>query len=423
MLKKFIKGSDLIPNIMTLVFGTFLAQLIPILLQSVLRRIYTAEDFGAIAVFISITSIFVMFSTLRYEIAINLPKKKADAVNLVFLSLFFSFVFNIILFLIIFFFNKTIVNLINLSPQHSYILYFSPLSIFLFSTYQTINYYLVREKAFGDISKNKVSRRMAEGIVQTGFGFLKNPYGLLIGDIAGHITHNLAALYQAIKKGFTFRLFSVRRQIELAIEYKEFPLVNLFPSFLNAICLNIVVIFISIFYSSEIVGYFDLTRLVLAVPAMMLTLSISQVLLQNVTQKRNNSESIKNDIKKLLIGLSFVGTTMVIVILLIAPWAFKLYAGEAYRISGVFSQILVPAAALKIIVSPISIVFIALKKIKIISIWQISNFVLLCSLYFFRHLEIVDFLKVYVAIDIISYSVFFLLIINLIKKYEQSIKK
>jgi O-antigen/teichoic acid export membrane protein len=423
MIKKYFQGSDLFSNIITLIFGTFLAQLIPILLQSVLRRIYSAEDFGAIAIFISITGIFVMFSTLRYEMAINLPKKKADAVNLAFLALIISFAFNLLLFTTIMFFKDNIAAFLNLSTEYSYILYFSPLSIFLFSSYQTINYYLVREKAFKAISVNKVSRRIAEGVVQTGLGIARNPSGLLIGDLSGHVINNVTGWYQVFRKGFSFRYFSFKRQFELAKIYKEFPVINLIPSFFNAICLNMVVILISMFYSEEIVGYFDLTRLVLAVPAAMLTLSISQVLLQNVSQKNQKGESIIADIKKLFLLLTVIGVSMVVVILLIAPWAFQIYAGEVYKVSGVYSQILVPAAALKIIVSPISIIFVALKRIKIISIWQIANFLLLCSLYFFRNLEILDFLKVYVIIDLISYSVFFVLIVKLVKDYEKSIIK
>lgn len=422
MIKKYFYSSGLFSNIFVLVLGTFAAQLIPLLLQSVLRRIYTPEDFGAIAIFISITGIFVMLSTLRYEMAIALSKKRADAVNLFFLALLISLVFNAIFFLIILIYKSQIAALINLSPSYSYILYFSPLSIFLFSSYQAINYYLVREKAFSQISINKISRRVFEGITQTGLGIAKNPHGLLVGDIVGHFAHNITGFYQIIRKGFTFRLFSFKRQLKLAKEYKDFPLINLMPSFFNAICIHIIVLLVAMFYGEEIVGYVDLTRLVLAVPAAMLTLSVSQVLLQNVSEKSREGLSIKKDIDRLFLGLSVIGLSMIAVILLIGTWAFQLYAGEVYKVSGVFAQILVFAAAVKIIVSPISIIFVALKKIKILGAWQICNFVLLCSLYFFRNLDIVDFLKVYAAIDFFSYVVLFFLLKNLIRKYESSLK-
>jgi O-antigen/teichoic acid export membrane protein len=419
---KFFQGSELFSNILTLVFGTFLAQMIPILLQSVLRRIYSPEDFGAIAIFISITGIFVVVSTLRYEMAINIPKKKSEAINIFFLTIIISLTVNIILLLLVIFFKNSIASFINLSSEYSYILYFSPVSIFLFSTYQAINYYLAREKAFRAISVNKVSRRVFEGAAQASFGILRNPHGLLFGDIIGHFVQNIAGWFQILRRGFSFRLFSFKKQLYLAKVYKEFPIINLLPTFFNSICLNMVVILLSMFYNEETVGYFDLTRLVLGVPAAMLTLSISQVLLQSISQKRHMHESIKSDIKRLIIFLSILGLVLCIVIFAIAPWAFQIYAGELYRISGQYAQIIVPATAIKVVVAPISIIFVALKKIKILSIWQVSNFLLLCCLYFFRNLEIEVFLKIYAAIDIFSYLALLLLIFNLVKNYENSLK-
>ncbi|MGR7908328.1 oligosaccharide flippase family protein [Lysinibacillus capsici] len=50
--------------------GTVLAQLIPILLSPVLTRLYSPDEFGILAVFISITSILTVFVNLRLDVAI-----------------------------------------------------------------------------------------------------------------------------------------------------------------------------------------------------------------------------------------------------------------------------------------------------------------------------------------------------------------
>jgi O-antigen/teichoic acid export membrane protein len=49
-MKKLFGQSDFLRNTVILVFGTGIAQMIPILLQPVLRRIYAPADFGAFAV-------------------------------------------------------------------------------------------------------------------------------------------------------------------------------------------------------------------------------------------------------------------------------------------------------------------------------------------------------------------------------------
>lgn len=424
MLKHFFRRSDLFRNISTLVIGTFLAQLVPILLQSYLRRVYPAEDFGAYGLFVSLTGMLMILASFRYEMATVMPEKKSDAHNLVFLGMSCSLLFSLLLFLVVVLFQAPLLRILNLKQDYGFMLYLSPLSIFLFSSYQIINYYLVREKAFKAISVNKLSRRIAEGGVQTSMGYI-NPLssGLIWGDVFGHLVNNISGWIQMLRKGFSLSDFSWTRQWALLKQYKEFPLYNLLPAFLNAICLHLPLVLVNKFYSQEIAGYFDLTRLVLTLPASMLALSISQVLLQNLSEKKRLRQSIRQDMSRVIGALALLSALMVVIILLWAPWLFSLYAGPAYDISGTYARILVPAAALKLLVSPVSIIFIAMNKIKTISIWQATYFLLIASLFFFRHLEVLSFLKIYLLIDLLAYGIYLVLILKSIKAYEAAIKK
>ena len=70
-------------NVLTLMTGTTIAQAIPIAITPILTRIYTPEDFGVFALFIGIASIFGTIVNGRYELAIMLPRKGEDAINIV----------------------------------------------------------------------------------------------------------------------------------------------------------------------------------------------------------------------------------------------------------------------------------------------------------------------------------------------------
>ena len=70
MLKDNIYKSDFLKYTLVLVSGTVLAQLIPILLQPILRRIYTPEQFGLFAVYSSIFSMLVVVAAGKYETTI-----------------------------------------------------------------------------------------------------------------------------------------------------------------------------------------------------------------------------------------------------------------------------------------------------------------------------------------------------------------
>ena len=87
MLNRFVK-SEFGKNVVTLMTGTTIAQILPVALTPVLTRLFSPEEFGAFAFFASIISILLVFSSGRYEQAIVLPKEDKDAINI--LGLCFS---------------------------------------------------------------------------------------------------------------------------------------------------------------------------------------------------------------------------------------------------------------------------------------------------------------------------------------------
>ncbi|MFN3554633.1 MAG: lipopolysaccharide biosynthesis protein [Bacteroidales bacterium] len=423
MLRKILPAGDLFRNISTLVTGTFLAQLVPMLLQAVLRRIYPEEDFGAFAVYISVVSIVMIIASLRYEIAVVLPAKKSDAVNLAFVSMFSAIIFNILFLIAIAVFHSRIMGFLNLQPQYGFVLYMMPLGVLLFSLYQVINYYLVRFKDYKAVSINKISRRLGEGLFQTTLGTIgKHSSGLIWGNLAGHLVNLASGWWQMLRHGFSFRLFSWKRQWKLMKQYREFPFYNMIPAFLGAICMHFPVILVSKFYTQEITAYFDLTRMVLVLPASILSLSISQVLLQSLSEKFRNKESIRSDLSRVMLLLSLLAGGMLLTMLLWAPPLFSLYAGPSYSTSGVYARILVAGAALKLVASPVSSLFVSLGRIKMVSIWQAVYFLLICCLFFFRHLTIEQFLYIYLGIDLLAYGVLLLMILHISRNYEKDIQ-
>ena len=88
-------------DFLTLFKGSFFAQLIPLIISPVVARIYTPVQFGLLALFVSITTIIGSVINGRYEQAIMIVDTKEDMDALAFLSLIVSFLFSLLLFLLI----------------------------------------------------------------------------------------------------------------------------------------------------------------------------------------------------------------------------------------------------------------------------------------------------------------------------------
>ena len=76
MLDLRAKETDFFKNILTLISGTAIAQLIPVLMSPLLRRWVPVEDYAVFEVFLRLISIISIFVALRYPMAVVLPKKR-----------------------------------------------------------------------------------------------------------------------------------------------------------------------------------------------------------------------------------------------------------------------------------------------------------------------------------------------------------
>lgn len=416
--------SELIRNTSVLITGTVVAQLISIGLQPFLRRYFSVAEFGTLSVYLSMVGILAVVSTLRYDDAIVLPDDDKDSANLLFVSVGLNFAVCLLALFLVFLFGARILTAINLSSKFSLsILYMVPLGAFLINTSLSFNYWLIRKKRFNNVSLNKLIRRGSEGISQVIFAFLKNPRGLIISDIIGQSINTGVTAYQGFRFGFSFNFFSLDKIKAVVRNYSDFPKFNLLPAFMSTCSFLLPPIFINQYYSAESAGYFDMAKLVLSIPLAFIATSISNVLLQRIAEKYNARQSFMDDVKPLLLIVILICAIEFLVIYLFGNLLFGFAFGKVYEISGDISRIMVWSFALNFIVSSFSCLFISMQKIKIYSIWQLFYFISIISLLLFRDLSFFDFLKVYVAVETVSYASVLIIMYAIVRKYERSLIK
>lgn len=417
----FLRRSEILRHTTILASGTALAQLIPILIQPILRRSLSADIFGAYSVYLSLLGILIVISSLRYEQAIVLPQNDNEAKALFFLSVFLNFIFNLVLFIVIIAFKTTILSVLNLPVKFEIFLLLTPAGIFLFGFYQSINFWLIRNKGFFAISVNKFVRRGAEGASQLSFMVTHVSNGLIYGDIIGHIANITSGLYQGVKSGLSIKSLSYKRMIYAFRRYSDFPRFNFLPAFMEACSFMLPVLLINKFFSSEKTGYFDLCKLLLSIPLALIATSLSNVLLQRISEKNRLKVSIKGDLLQVFLMVSAIGLLEIAIIQFFGDELFRLFFGPGYVVSGRISRILVWSFAFSFVTSSFSSIFISLNKIRLLSVWQIFYFSAILMLLFFNHQEFESFLKIYVAIEITCSTFVSLLMLLIIVKYERSV--
>jgi len=86
--------------------GTVAGQLIPVLASPLLARLYSSEQFGVLALYMGVSTLFVLIAGGRYEMAIVLPLEKRKALNIVGLSLTITLGMTLLSFLLMYFLRE-----------------------------------------------------------------------------------------------------------------------------------------------------------------------------------------------------------------------------------------------------------------------------------------------------------------------------
>jgi O-antigen/teichoic acid export membrane protein len=361
---KIIK-SEFIKNSLILTIGTVISQIFPIIISPVLTRLYSPENYGLLALFTGFSSMIAVISTLRYEMAIVLPKDDNESINIAGLSGLIVIVISILSLVIVFVFNSQICFM--LRNQHiSGWLYLAPASIFLTGIYQILNYWTIKTKQFKNLSLSKISQTMTGSSTNLILGFCNTgTAGLIIGGVFGQFVSTIVLFFQSLKRLKEKFVFITRKEMmRQAVIHKDFPRINSLQAFFDIFRDSLVIFIISSLFNAHMLGLYSFTLRILKAPSSMIGSSIAQVFFQKASETKNNGESLQMLVKKLVTRLCLISFPVFLILFLFSPFIFSFVFGSKWRDAGIMTQILCPWFFLNFIVSPVSQIPIIVGKQK-----------------------------------------------------------
>jgi len=419
-MKKMMK-QDFLGNVLTLMTGTTIAQLLPILASPILTRIYSPGDFGVYALYISIVSIVSVVVTLRYEFAIVTPKKREDALNILILSLIVSFATSLVMLIVVLLFHRSIIDIIGNQSLATW-LYLIPLATLLLGIMQTFNYWFNREKLFNILSKSRIIQTFGNILPNIAIGLIyKNEFGLIFGHLLGALVSVVYLLYNLVKVGGVVeelkKSVSLSKIREQALIYKEYPKFNMLSAFLDTMSLQLPALFVGKIYSNTDLGYYNLTTRTISTPLAVVSSSVSQVFFQKISEAYNQNKPLRPIILNTAKYLSLVSLFPLILLLSFGPQLFSFVFGEKWFVAGEFARILGLSYTIKFVVSPLSVAFLAVGEVR--RLFYLQSFRFVCTMLVFLlslNIGIMHFLFLYSLYEFFYYILYFILILKLKRK-------
>lgn len=339
--------------------GTALAHLTTFLVTPILTRLFSKESLGDLQLFLSTVTTFGVVASLKYEMAIVLPKDDKEGDELAVLSLVALGAFSLLLTLFLAIAGQSLLKILNAESLQPY-LYFIALGVFLFGFWQAVQYILVRRKKFGVIASNKVIQVASMNVITIVLGvFWQTTYVLLIAQILGWA---IAAFLVFRRSELNFR-FPWRRLLSLAREYSKFPSVNTAMVFLNTLSMQLPVFMFSRYFGTETVALYSMANRIVSIPLFMIGASVQQVYYRAASEaKHEGRAALLKVYHKTVKSLTLFAVLPLGVLLFFGPQIARVYFGSGYAEAGVYMQIITFWMLFQFINSPISATFTILDK-------------------------------------------------------------
>ena len=374
--------TDFYNNVFKLLTSISIAQLIPIIITPILTQYFTPEDFGVYGLYVSICSIFGIVASGKYDVAIMLPKKKEDSINILFLSFLITFLFSTFCFSLLNIFDDVFFKLTNSKFLKEYY-FIIPISIFLISMNQSLIVWFNRNKKYNTIANQNLLKSGSNSGSSLILGIQSIHVGLIISHLISLIIisfWNIVHFMQECNKHNNINQKLIRRNFLKYIDFLKFSTVsNLFNSFSNIGMTALIVIF----FGPKIAGLYFLAEKLIAIPISFITSSVSQVYFQQASKlfHSNKKELIKltNQIQK---NVFFVLFPFLLICSVFGENIFSLF-GDEWTEAGVIVKYFAVFILFKNIYSPISHIGDILNKQKVLLVFNVSLFIFQLSAFYF----------------------------------------
>lgn len=352
LLKKLLHSSYA-RNIITLVSGASLSQVILLLITPILTRIFTPDDFGIYASFFAVVSILVLLVTGRYEIAILLPKKASEALQLFLISIGLAFISCTLLYFLLPLLWPFVEQYTTTSFK-SFRYWLAP-TIFLLALVQAAGFLANREKRYKLLSYSRIAGSSSTGLASILLGLAKlTKSGLIMGKIIGLFLEALV-LIVPLRKVLKNRNETTISYREVLKKYRNFPLFSVPEALVNTSYRQLPILFLTSLFSPAAAGFYALAHSIVSKPLGMIGSSFMQVFFQRAAELNDQTgSSLERLFVQNLRALFLLAFLPCVLLALVAPGLFEFILGDGWRTTGIYTRWLMPLLFFSFLKSPLS---------------------------------------------------------------------
>jgi hypothetical protein len=355
--------------------SSFLSQGILIVVMPLLSRLFSPEELGVYTVTTSLVGLFATTIALHFELAIPLARRHFEIPYIVYLALLAVGSQTVIFCAFMAFSDVDLWRSLTGLPASTKGLWI-PALLALTGLTTVLSMVSIRSGRHYANAAARLSQSSVQSIAQLGSGALGYSWhGLLVGQILGLLANAILLLRAGTS---VFRRARRKRLIAFAKKYKAFPLHSVPSSLVNALSNHLPILVIARFFGLEAAGLYGLCLRAVLGPSRILSQSFSQVFLGEASDGRRGAGLAQITMRNLrtLVSLTFA---IFLPFSFVAPDAFALVFGAAWRKAGEYCLLIMPWIIFGFVTTPLSMLVTITGRQKTELQLQLVYFVVICA--------------------------------------------
>lgn len=359
MFGRFIAKKGFATNALILIKGSLFAQAVSFLATFFLARLYSPDQYGQLALFVSIYTVLSGVYALKLDQAIMIQGDNRDTKDLISFCIFTS-CSSLAFFLLI---ASLIPDDVNRLERNIFFLVFFAA---FFQAWMLIGHqYVTKIDKFVVSAKAKAGFPIAVTASQLLLFFLLDE-GLVVGQFLGLAVISIYLICKIPTRPISA---SVNKGISLSKKVlsknRNFPLFVM-PNYLfNSLAVNLPNLLLAFFYGLNVAGYYLMATKLVATPMSVLTASVYQAFYRKASEDYQNGKDIYPLIRSVTKNQALIGTIPFGIVIFYSQSIFVLLLGEQWAEAGRYCSALVIWLYCVFLITPLTSVFNILGRQKL----------------------------------------------------------
>jgi O-antigen/teichoic acid export membrane protein len=351
-------------NVTTLSVGSVAASVISLASVPIISRLFTPDDFGAAALYLSIVTVLATAATLRYDHAVIIPDERSEAVEIALLSLCVLGVF----LLIVTGFAATAFLVV---PDFAWIKILGwwflliPIGVCLLSISNVAVNLNTRLKNYRDIALAESSQAGMVSISRIVLGTVQGPTitGLISGLLLGYAARALILMRKLRHQVLDhIQDISLLRLKVLSKKYGQFPRYSMPTGLLRSLGENMPIFFLAYMFLPSTVGSYAMATRLMRFPIALFGESVRRTYLQKAAELNNKHVALAPSLTKITVALAGIGILIFLPLLVWGSEIFAFVLGERWAEAGSYISILTPWFFFTLVQMSSSLMYIVFQK-------------------------------------------------------------